>query len=82
MLMCLALCFSGCADKPCPPCRPAAPPAAYLGTVPEPKMRGRTNNDLLAWALDLRQALRLANSDKAALQEWATAQTAATDPAP
>lgn len=70
MLTCLALCLTGCANKPCPPCRPMMPPAVYLGTVPEPKMRGKSNADLLAWALDLRGALRVANEDKAALREW------------
>jgi hypothetical protein len=46
------------------------PPVVYLEDVPEPKMRGRTNGDLLAWALELRAAVRLANSDKKALREW------------
>jgi hypothetical protein len=49
------------------------PPVVYLQDVPEPKMRGRTNGDLLTWALDLRAAVRLGNSDKAALREWAGA---------
>jgi hypothetical protein len=33
-------------------------------------MRGRANRDLAAWALELRQALRQSNSDKAALRNW------------
>lgn len=33
-------------------------------------MRGRTNGDLLDWAVELRQALRLANNDKAQLRLW------------
>jgi hypothetical protein len=43
----------------------------YLEAVPEPKFTGRRNADLAAWALRLRQALRQANSDKAALRAWA-----------
>ena len=46
------------------------PPVVLLQEVPEPKMRGKTNADLLNWALELREALRLANSDKAALRKW------------
>lgn len=61
--------FSACSAK-CPPVRPALPPVVYLQAVPEPEMRGKTNGDLLAWALDLRTALRQANSDKAALRDW------------
>jgi len=41
-----------------------------LQEVPEPVFRGKTNSDLLNYAVSLRQALRLANSDKAALREW------------
>lgn len=50
--------------------RPALPPAVYLQEVPEPQFHGRTNGDLLNWSLELRQALRQANSDKAALRGW------------
>lgn len=46
------------------------PPAVYLSDVPEPRMRGKTGGDLAEWALDLRQALRQSNSDKAALRDW------------
>lgn len=48
------------------------PPTVYLQEVDEPQFTGRTNADLLAWALELREALRQSNSDKAALREWAT----------
>ncbi len=48
------------------------PPAVYLQSVPEPQMRGRNNRDLANWALELRQALRQSNSDKAALRDWLT----------
>jgi hypothetical protein len=33
-------------------------------------MKGRTNQDLLLYALDLREALRLANEDKKGIQQW------------
>jgi hypothetical protein len=32
---------------------------------------GNTNGDLVNYILELREALRLANSDKKALQDWA-----------
>ena len=47
-----------------------AGPAVYLQDVPEPELRGKTNGDLAAWALELREAVRMGNSDKAALREW------------
>ncbi len=47
------------------------PPAVYLQDVPEPERKGRTNGDLAAWALELREAVRMGNSDKAALRKWA-----------
>ncbi len=50
------------------------PPAVYLQDVPEPRMRGKTNGDLLAWALELRAAVRLGNADKKALREWAAGE--------
>jgi hypothetical protein len=49
------------------------PPTVYLQAVAEPQFTGRTNADLLGWALEMREALRLANSDKKALREWAGA---------
>jgi len=61
--------LAGCANT-CPAARPIRPPIVYLQTIPEPQFKGKTNADLLAYTLDLRQALRLANSDKQALQEW------------
>ena len=59
MLLSLALCSTGCGNKPCPPARPMPPPVVYLQDVPEPRMRGQTNADLAAWAVELRAALRL-----------------------
>ena len=49
-----------------------SPPAVLIQTVPEPRLRGKTNGDLAQWALELRAALRLANGDKKALREWAS----------
>ena len=47
------------------------PPAVYLQDVTEPELRGKTNGDLLAWAVELREAVRVGNADKRALREWA-----------
>jgi len=68
-MICALTVFSACSTK-CPPVRPMSPPVLLLQQVPEPKMRGKTNGDLLNWAIELREALRLANSDKRALQGW------------
>ena len=46
----------------------------YLQDVPEPVLPGKTVADLSQWALDLKAALRLANSDKRALREWLQGQ--------
>ena len=70
MLACLTA-LSACSARPCPPPRAAQPPVVYLQHVEEPTLAGQTNGDLAQWALDLRAALRLANSDKKALREWA-----------
>ena len=67
----LTACLSACGGKPCPPARPMLPPAVLMQDVPEPEMRGRTNGDLLAWALELENAVKMGNSDKRALREWA-----------
>ncbi len=69
-LLALALSWTACAARPEPPVRPADPPAVCLADVPEPEWRGRTNGDLLAWALALREAVRRGNADKRALREW------------
>ena len=65
LIMLLSACGSNQATS-----RPVMPPLVYLQEVPEPQFHGRTNGDLLAWALELREALRLANYDKAALRQW------------
>jgi hypothetical protein len=46
----------------------------YLQDVPEPVLSGKTNNDLLVWAIELRQALSMSNLDKLALRSWAESQ--------
>jgi hypothetical protein len=53
-------------------CEPVTiyPPIVYLQDIPEPQLRGRTNADLAAYVLDLREALRQANSDKKNLRDW------------
>lgn len=42
--------------------------------IPVPEVKGRTNADILTWALDLRTALYQANSDKAAIRTWLSDQ--------
>lgn len=68
--LCLILFIVGCGHKPglAPPV--AGPPAVLLQDIAEPRLKGRTNAHLADWALELRQALRLANADKAALRSW------------
>lgn len=70
--LCLSLFISGCGSKApaCPPPLVIAPPAVLMQDVPEPKLKGQTNAALAAWAVELREALRLSNGDKAALREW------------
>lgn len=46
------------------------PPKAYVQTYETPKLRGKKNRDLLIWALDMKEVLKLHNEDKKALQNW------------
>ena len=46
------------------------PPEQYLQEYKEPEVLGRTHEDLLYWALDMREVNRLHESDKQALREW------------
>jgi hypothetical protein len=46
------------------------PPLVYLQDVPAPLLRGTTNADLAGHVLDLREALKRSNLDKAALREY------------
>jgi hypothetical protein len=50
------------------------PPVVYLQPISEPTLAGPTNKALAEWAIELRAALRLANSDKAQLRDWAKGQ--------
>jgi hypothetical protein len=73
VILVLSLALGGCA--PAPIAAPCYPPVVYLQEIPEPRLQGQTNKALAAHVLDLREALRLANSDKRALKEWAENQT-------
>lgn len=46
------------------------PPVVYMQHIDVPVLQGKTNADLLAWAIDLRSALQQANNDKAAMRKW------------
>ena len=72
ILLALSMFLSACSAKHCPSARPMLPPVVYLQEVPEPQLKGRTNKALLDWAVELREALRLANGDKKALRDWVT----------
>ena len=52
------------------------PPTDLMADCPEPKPRLVTNEDLTIGYLDMRQALRVCNADKAALRAWAVEATA------
>lgn len=69
ILCALTACLTACVPD-CPLPRPVLPPAVHLQEVPEPPFHGQSNGDLLRWSLELRQALRQSNSDKAALRGW------------
>jgi hypothetical protein len=66
----LTLFLTSCAGRS-PDVSPCYPPVVYLQEVPEPLLTGPTNKALAEWTAELRAALKLANSDKAALREWA-----------
>ncbi|MDR2612362.1 MAG: hypothetical protein LBG06_05860 [Deltaproteobacteria bacterium] len=69
-----ALLAGGCAAarEPCPAL--PLPPTVYLQDVQAPVFRGATNADPAAHVLDLREALKRSNLDKAALREWLAGQ--------
>ena len=69
MAICLTP-FFGCSANRAYVAAPCAPPVVYMQDVPEPHLKGRTNRDLAAWAIDLREALRRSNLDKLHLREW------------
>ncbi|MDR2199065.1 MAG: hypothetical protein LBR53_06390 [Deltaproteobacteria bacterium] len=60
--------MSSCAKTEYLPCEP--PPAIRLQEVPEPVFRGSTNEDLIHYIQDLRDAVRQSNLDKAALRRF------------
>lgn len=49
------------------------PPKAYVQTYEIPVLQGKKNRNLLIWALDMKEVLRLHNEDKRALQDWINA---------
>jgi hypothetical protein len=50
---------------------PCFPPAVYLQEVQAPALGGKTNKDLAAYVLELKEALDRSNLDKFHLREWA-----------
>ena len=80
MAICLTP-FFGCSANRAYVAAPCAPPVVYMQDVPEPHLKGRTNRDLAAWAIDLREALRRSNLDKLHLREWLAGRSP-NDPPP
>ena len=72
-ILCLMLCVS-CSRRVEVPMPVVVRPTLSLHLLeptPEPEFRGRSNGDLLEWALDNRDALRMCNSDKWAVErQW------------
>lgn len=50
------------------------PPAAYLQEVPLPALKGKTNGDIVDWAIKTQAAARQGNKDKARIREWIAEQ--------
>jgi hypothetical protein len=69
----VALALAGCATKP-QGHAPAAIPPELVQDCQEPARAFKTNGELLRYSLDLRDALRACNRDKAALREWQEGQ--------
>lgn len=59
--------------------RVSHPPTVYMQEIAEPKLTGKTNADIANYAVELKSALRLANSDKAALRQWLNDYQVAVD---
>ena len=74
LLLCLPLCC-GCSLKPeiltQVRMERVFPPPALMRESPEPPLRGKNNEALLEWALDMRLALRRTNANLKALRAWA-----------
>lgn len=66
-LLCLSL--GACATAPTRTVI-STPPADLVQDCPEPASDFQTNADLVTGFLDMRQALRVCNADKAALRLW------------
>ena len=49
------------------------PPRTLMAEIEEPCMKGNTNFDLAAYAMELAGALKRANASMKALREWADA---------
>jgi hypothetical protein len=49
---------------------PIYPPLVYLEPVPEPKLKGKTNNDLAKYIFSLRTAIAEGNHHKLKIQQW------------
>lgn len=64
LLLCLGM-LSGCC-KPCLPAQCVAPPKHLTSPTLLPLFEGTTNEDLLYWALELRQSAIQCNLDKLA----------------
>lgn len=74
ILSALILCLSACAPKIVDRPVVVSPPVVYMQHVAVPEFKGRTNADILNWALSLQLALQQANSDKAAIRAWLSDQ--------
>ena len=72
--LCLALSLSGCGTSQEVVTQTenirTTPPAELTEPIPIPVMLGDTNGALLAWAMTLRETLREAAGDRAALRQW------------
>lgn len=74
------LCPGAVLDRLCGPVPvPAGSPGPSPGDLSARCPRALTNGQLLAWAVELREALRMSNQDKAALRNWARERAAADE---
>ena len=48
------------------------PPEALMQAVEVPSLKGNTNKDVVAWAIQLQEALAAANANLNAIMEWAS----------
>lgn len=66
----LLVVLGGCASVPAVEVVRVTPPTALLAACPVPDRAVRTNGDLAALVLDLREALGLCNDQLSTLREW------------